>query len=1236
MKKTITILLIAVFYLASYATDFTGIKIYVNPGHGGYNGANDRNVVTIPYALGDTLGFWESASNLTKGLELRDLLEAQGATVYISRTLNRDEDDRTLSEIAAEANADGVDAFLSIHSNALGTNTGTNYLLELFHGKDGSPTVAASLPMAQAAWPRMWDNELTVWTNYTSATTMNCRGDSSFYGYGLGVLRPLTVPGFLSEGSFHDYPPETHRLLSKDYRKLESYRFLQYFCDYFGKDFPATGVIAGWAKGEGEHVNNPIYVYKASTDDEWLPLNGSKVKLMNATGDSLDTYNVDSLYNGIFVFKHLTPGDYKLRIMAENHNTIDTVITVSAGTISYMKALMHNPSLDTATVYYDDYPTPDQDAGVLPMNYYKFQKIAEANPDWITPTTSIRKVLYKDDKLYVLTEDTVANTPQIDIVNASTFEKVRVMDLTGISGGTKLLSDINFTADGILLGCNKDTIAYTETLGRYFKVYYWENDSIAPELLFESQSQGNFSSGLVGETFAVSGSKDKCSIYTPSVTTGSSKQIRIIGFSHKKDVALGYRYMLDATNYTEALWGKKVKFNISPNGTDEIIIDGENMLPTEYQFDWSLADRSPLALKGTFAEVDGYQLQKSAAGSTFFRNASHVYMVAPNCDTDNSKVGMVLFDVNDGLDNAKKVSEFLPEDGLGTTPTPYMMAAANVSGYDIDLIGLAEKEGVTRYSNVASTNANVYASELKAEDMGDDYKLSFTLNDSITSGKISIFDSEANEVYSVELGNLNKGVQSITVNKNEIPEGEYNWSVEVASDNVDRPYKYSDDSQTQMQYHYPRGIYVDNSFNSPYFGRIYISEATGGATASSSKTTQDGVYILNSALSDTTNQGAIAYTGGITWSTSGSPMRLFVGEDGTVYISDWSDGHPGVWIMDPANPQNTFSPVFNSSLTKASSGLSSNNGVNVHGSIPDSWVTGIGENRILYTFDEDYTDGTATSAGNLLQYNIGELASPWDEAPSAIIYDDALNGNLQQNLNSSIAPDGRNGWWISQNRSADAANVPSLIHVKPNGAVDFNSGETPTLIANSSSAGMAINYEGNQIAMGANNEVKIYSIEYNESDSIPTLTQLYSIKPAAGSNTSQLSYDRAGNLYVAAYNSTSVPAEIAVYALPKVENSFLTPAPTSQILSGSKTGVAQIKEHADVVIYPNPIQNSATVKSNSQIKSISLYDVNGRLISQQTVNNSQCNLSVSNLTSGIYIVRVITEEATVNARIIKK
>ena len=115
MKKFIFLLTAFAMFAGSnaFAKDLTGKKIYVNPGHGGYDPTNDRNVPTIPFAAGDHNGFYESKCNLVKGLELRDLLEAAGATVMMSRTQNRDEDDKVLTEISAEANAFGADGFIS-------------------------------------------------------------------------------------------------------------------------------------------------------------------------------------------------------------------------------------------------------------------------------------------------------------------------------------------------------------------------------------------------------------------------------------------------------------------------------------------------------------------------------------------------------------------------------------------------------------------------------------------------------------------------------------------------------------------------------------------------------------------------------------------------------------------------------------------------------------------------------------------------------------------------------------------------------------------------------------------------------------------------------------------------------------------------------------------------------------------------------------------------------------------
>lgn len=1226
MKKIIGLIAVMFFFISLQAADFTGIKIYINPGHGGYDGANDRNLPTINYALGDTLGFWESYSNLQKGLALRDMLLASNATVIISRVLNRDQDDRNLTEIAEEANANNVDAFLSIHSNALGTNSGTNYLLQLYHGTDTEPTVASSVTMCQTAWPRMISNQLTVWTAYTTST--NYRGDFSFYGNtsGLGVLRPLTVPGFLNEGSFHDYQPETHRLLNQNYRKLEAVNFYRYFCDYFHADLPSTGVIGGWVKGKDETIVNSKFSYKAGTSDRWLPLNGAKVKLMNAAGDSLNNCEIDTLYNGIFAFYNLTPGSYKLRISAKDHTTKDTTVTVTAATTTYTKMLLANPNIIVAKDTTPNYPDPAQEAGAVALKHYNFGTAEPSVPEWLNPA-QIRKVIYRNEKYYILTEE-----PKLIVANAVNNTKIREMDLTGITGGTKILSDINFTSDGYLLACNNETVGLPETLGRYFKIYTWENDSVAPKLLFQTQQQANWSNGVLGETFAVSGPRWKCTIYTPSVTTGTSKAIRIIGYLYEEgQTAIGYKYMLDASNYTEALWGQKLKFTISPTGSDHFYLDSEKVFPTEYQFDWTLADRSPLTTKGVFTEKSGYTLPTVASGINFFRNAKHVFMTSPVCATDSTQVGVCMFDVTNGINNAVKVSDQLPGTGLGTQKATYMMSAAKVSGYDIDLMILAQNEGVARFRTVTpNVHANIYASELKSEKTDTGYNLKFTLNEASNTTTIQI-NKGTEVVKTIEAGPLSKGQQSVSVLSGDLSEGEFTWTVNVTADGVDRPLKFSDNNQPQLQFFSPRGVAIDNNPESQFFGRVYAAETVPG-TITTGRTTQDGVYILNSALQDVTNQGITSYAGGVTWGAGSSPMRLAVAQDGKVYINDWSDSHPGVWIMNPENPSAAFKPVF-SGLTKSSSGLSSFNGVNVHGSIAHCWVTGAGADTKLFTFDEDYIDATATSTGNVLQYNIGTLESPWQAAPSAVVYNDALNGNLQQNMNSCIAPDTKGGWWISQYRATDAANIPSLIHIGTDGLVNFNSGKTPELIGNSYTAGMAVNNDGTILAMGCQDEIKVFAISY-DANGVPTLTRLHSIKPAMGANTAGIAFDRAGNVYVISNSSE----RLGVWALPKADNQFTTVAPASQNLVVVHTDVENVKDLSSLIqVYPNPAVDNVRINSmGTNLQQISVYDLKGRNVMTENVNSNEINLSVSDLSSGIYILKVKTNEGTAVKRLMKK
>ncbi len=159
------------------------VRIYINPGHGGWESDN-RPMSTIPFgsykdAVIDTCGYFESNTNLWTGLALFHKLKDYGVphngknaldlkqNIVMSRIANgpwpvNENDytyDRNLSEIAAEVEANNFDMFISIHSNATTGNhdvaTPYNHLLYLYRGTTGNNYVANSEAMCRASWPHV-------------------------------------------------------------------------------------------------------------------------------------------------------------------------------------------------------------------------------------------------------------------------------------------------------------------------------------------------------------------------------------------------------------------------------------------------------------------------------------------------------------------------------------------------------------------------------------------------------------------------------------------------------------------------------------------------------------------------------------------------------------------------------------------------------------------------------------------------------------------------------------------------------------------------------------------------------------------------------------------------------------------------------------------------------------------------------------------------------------------------
>ena len=315
-----------------------GLKVYINPGHGGHE-SNDRNVVIEPYEQGDPNGYWESNSNLSKGLQLRDMLEAKGYKVVMSRVTNTSDDDLGLSTIVRLSNESNANLFFSIHSNATGTSSRRNFPLMLFRGYDDAPENPASKELCIVLNKYLLQNQATYWTS----TAQNVRGDWTFYpawnGAGLGVLRGNKITGMLSEGSFHDYIPEAYRLMSDDFCWLEAWHFRKAIDEFLGVEGVTTGAIAG--RLNDNRVPRPGD-YITFGDDKKATVQNALVELVDAAGNVVATYKTHPIHvNGFYLFKDLKPGTYKVRASVETHMPVESdEIEVKADEVSYCNMQM--------------------------------------------------------------------------------------------------------------------------------------------------------------------------------------------------------------------------------------------------------------------------------------------------------------------------------------------------------------------------------------------------------------------------------------------------------------------------------------------------------------------------------------------------------------------------------------------------------------------------------------------------------------------------------------------------------------------------------------------------------------------------------------------------------------------------------------------------------------------------------------------------------------------------------
>lgn len=683
------------------------VKIYLNPGHGGWD-SGDRPMESIPYpknnggtstsAFPDTCGFYESNTDLWKMLEVRERLMQMGvpdANIKMSRWNNGpyprdgvnyhsgDNFGRSFSVITAEVNAGNYDMFVSLHSN--GTNedhTLSNYELILYRQRYNSTqgkyeANPPSSDMAKVVWPYHYMDEIDPHStlSYSNRTTPYVVGDLVFYGSTsstgyLGVLKH-NVPGFLMEGFFHTYDPAKHRALNEDYCRQEGARTARGIAAWFSIPDLPTGDIMGTVKDQSHSVTNNFYNYRTNVgDDMYAPVHGAMVTLYK--GDTfVADYCTDDLYNGVFVFEDLTPGsDYYISVKKDGYANLERTgpYTVTAAQTTYPQLYLTAGAAS--------------DLGTSSMSLELTCEYADVDIPQLAGKT-VRRVLQRDDYLVVLAvEDNATHTPHLYRIvpkqagpNADDEGDALVSELstaglvsTSDNGGNSRydLSDIAFTSDGYLIGCNaletqSDAAHVNAGTRGVWRVYKWNTLAGTPVQWLATSadelSSGHWYNANVGLTMAYNGTADNGWLMTPCVTTGGSTQIRDL-VMHVADGALAKTYVnydrdASANRPAQSLtaYGTDTRYIPSPKASDRFIIDGSLIAPLEKRVN----TQDCLA-----AKVYGSMPQATAdvfsnGGSTFTAMRHHL-LVTPVSHDGATNAGIAVYDMTAGLADAQAVN----------------------------------------------------------------------------------------------------------------------------------------------------------------------------------------------------------------------------------------------------------------------------------------------------------------------------------------------------------------------------------------------------------------------------------------------------------------------------------------------------------------------------------------------------------------------------------------------------
>ena len=1103
---------------------------------------------------------------------------------------------RTLSVIAAEVEANDFDIFISIHSNAASEGNTTNYLYFAWDNKyinsDGSAkndTGAAirdlSIAIAEKGWNQRILDRHTQWSHYDCLVG---QGTVKIGQQNLGVLNH-TVPGYLVEGYFHTYQPSRHRYMNFDMCRLEGIDYARGIADYFGWTKENTGDICGVVRDKHTKFSHSLYNPKAGTYDVYKPLNGVAVTLKK-DGEVVSTYTTDVNYNGLWAFRNLAPGDYTVEFSAEGYKA-DSVwtsdkateevakaitVTVKAATTIYPTAFIEDVNYVAPTVVYVNYPdsTAGKAAYQLKTKYNMYDDGTCTGLAALLEGKTVRRTILRNEKLYILALD-ANKAGEVYIYDTKADKLVKTLTASVAVGEILPLSDIALTAEGVLVGINKCNQAYGGT--NEVTAYKW---AVGEDKLPEGDAQiwwtnnfgGNYNNGIAGEALVYDGTLENGKMIYTATTTAATGHTRLVIAAISDGNYLGYmRNNQDGNYITTYYLGETFNMTLSPNADDKIIFDSEKVAPFEIQL--SETDAAVPTILGHM------NIPAAANNASYFKYAGKSLMVVPAIN-EGKVEGIKMYDISEGVNNATEITL----KGATIDPVAATYAAAHgelkltlneTTGVTTDAVinlklvvdGKIAKftqtpPPATNVTPATSGTANPFAYALSSEVVEGTLKVNYTLNADATAVAINVINAEG-EVVATATGETAKGAHTADIAVADLAAGEYTWEVVV-----DGAQKAKMETFYSARFYHPRAVDVDNNFESPAFGHLYITEGMSTTSTTYYPASRGGVglFIFDPQMNGVKNEktGKYAFMSDLTFtfiSYGADLARVRVAEDGRIFVTRCNNA--GDYILyAPSHEDLVKNNQFHSLLSGGSLDAETylyntadgflagpNVGLDVKGSGDDLKLATVIADKKVFSFN--------ASGSRVDEYALGTA----EVLPTPTMIP-ALSGYTIAPQVTNVEYDSHGGMWYCQYRGTPSNTEPALIYIDANGEQRYFEGVGGMARGG---GGIRLSPDETQIAISTSKTTfSIYDLEYLEDGGVE-LVERTRITHGIGTNCYDMAWDLAGNIYICGNSGEYLKG----FALPRTEAATTKAASKYAFTIDDPTAIDEVEfdENAPVEYY---------------------------------------------------------------------